>query len=64
MTNEQQQAQEELRDVVLEKEREGKVVFYTALGLRGADIDELIDQPAEGLFPLAADDAVEPSGLR
>lgn len=41
---------EKLKDLIRDKGKEGKVVFYTVEGLAVADIDELIKQPIDGLL--------------
>ena len=41
---------EEIRELILQKEKEGKVVFNTIEGLMEADIDLFIKQPAEGIL--------------
>ena len=38
------------KDLVLQKEKEGKVVFMTWDGPREADLEEFIRQPTEGLL--------------
>ena len=40
----------ELQEFILEKEKEGKIVFNTIEGLASIDIDEFINQPTEGLL--------------
>lgn len=42
--------EEKLKDLILRKEREGKIVFMTVGGIVTADIDEFIKQPTEGLL--------------
>lgn len=39
-----------LREMILEKEKEGKVVFAVQGGLMEADIMDFINQPTEGLL--------------
>jgi hypothetical protein len=39
-----------LREIILEKEKEGKVVFAVQGGLMEADIMDFINQPTEGLL--------------
>jgi hypothetical protein len=39
-----------LKDLILQKEKEGKVVFLTHEGPAEADLDEFIKQPIEGLL--------------
>ena len=41
---------ESLKDLVLKKAKEGKVVFMTWDGPREADLNEFIKQPTEGLL--------------
>ena len=41
---------EELKDLILKKESEGKIVIQTIEGFSEIDIDEFIKQPAEGLL--------------
>ena len=41
---------ESLKDLVLKKAKEGKVVFMTLDGPREADLNEFIKQPTEGLL--------------
>ena len=41
---------EELKDFILSKKREGKIVFYTIEGLAEAKMEKIIQQPAEGLL--------------
>ena len=41
---------EKLRELVLQKEKEGKVVIMTWEGPREADLEEIIKQPTEGLL--------------
>jgi hypothetical protein len=41
---------EELKELILKKEKEGKVVFATFDGYMEADINEFIKQPTEGLL--------------
>ena len=41
---------ESLKDLVLRKEKDGKVVFATADGFMEADIESFIKQPTEGLL--------------
>ena len=41
---------ESFRDMVLEKEKEGKIVVMTFDGYMEADLDEIIKQPTEGLL--------------
>jgi len=40
----------EFRDLVLQKEKEGKIVFMTIEGPVEANLEEFIKQPAEGLL--------------
>jgi hypothetical protein len=40
----------ELKDLILRKEKESKVVFMTAEGLMEADLEEFIKQPTMGLL--------------
>ena len=42
--------QENIKDLVLRKAKEGKVVFKTWDGLMEADLEEFIKQPAEGIL--------------
>lgn len=39
-----------LKDLILQKEKEGKVVFMTHEGPMEADLEEFISQPTEGLL--------------
>ena len=39
-----------LREIILEKEKEGKVVFAVQGGLMEADIMDFINQPTDGLL--------------
>ena len=39
-----------IKELVLEKEKEGKVVFATWDGLMEADLESIIKQPTEGLL--------------
>lgn len=39
-----------LRDIVLQKEKEGKVVFMTIDGPKEADLEKFIEQPTEGIL--------------
>ena len=39
-----------IKDLVLEKEKEGKVVLATWEGLKEADLEAIIKQPTEGLL--------------
>jgi hypothetical protein len=39
-----------LRDIVLQKEKEGKVVFMTIDGPMEADLEKFIEQPTEGIL--------------
>lgn len=41
---------ETLCDLLLQKEKEGKVVFMTIDGLMETDLDKFIKQPTEGLL--------------
>ena len=41
---------EKFRDLVLEKEKQGKVVIATVDGYAEMDLDEIIKQPLEGLL--------------
>jgi hypothetical protein len=41
---------ESLADLLLRKEKEGKVVFHTIDGLMEAELDKFIQQPTEGLL--------------
>jgi len=41
---------EKFRDMILKKEKEGKVVFMTIEGPAIADLEEFIKQPTEGLL--------------
>lgn len=41
---------EKFKDLVLKKEKEGKIVFMTWDGPREADLEEFIKQPTEGLL--------------
>jgi len=41
---------EKLKELVLQKEKEGKIVFMTLDGPKEADIEEFIKQPAEGIL--------------
>lgn len=45
-----EQKYKEFRDYILEKEKEGKVVINTAVGLREISLDEIIKQSTEGLL--------------
>lgn len=40
----------ETLDLVREKEKEGKIVFHTIEGIVSADLEAIIEQPAEGLL--------------
>ena len=40
----------ELLDKILELQKEGKIAFMTIDGLMSADINNIIQQPAEGLL--------------
>lgn len=42
--------QENFRDLILQKEKEGKVVFMTIEGPMSTDLEEFIKQPTEGLL--------------
>jgi len=42
--------EEKFRDLVLQKEKEGKIVFMTFNGPMEADLEEFIKQPTEGLL--------------
>lgn len=39
-----------LKEIILEEEKEGKVVFLTMDGPKSVDIDKFIQQPAEGIL--------------
>ena len=39
-----------LKDLILEKEKQGEVVILTFDGLKGIDLDEIVKQPTEGLL--------------
>ena len=39
-----------LKDLILEKEKQGRIVIATWEGLAEADLDEIIKQPTEGLL--------------
>ena len=39
-----------LKDLILQKETEGKIVFMTAEGPHEADLEQFINQPTEGLL--------------
>ena len=41
---------EDLKDLILKKEKEGKVVFMTHEGPMEADLEKFIKQPTEGLL--------------
>ena len=41
---------EELKDLILAKKREGKIVFYSIGGLMEAKMEDIIQQSAEGLL--------------
>ena len=41
---------EDLKDLILAKKREGKIVFYSIEGLMEAKMEDIIQQPAEGLL--------------
>ena len=41
---------EKLKETILQKAKEGKVVFMTIEGLMEVDIDKFINQPIEGLL--------------
>ena len=41
---------EELKDLILKKEQEGKIVFQTVSGLASCDINEFIKQPVDGML--------------
>jgi len=41
---------EKFRDLVFQKEKEGKIVFMTFAGPMEADLEEFIKQPTEGLL--------------
>jgi len=43
-------SKQSFRDLVLQKEKEGKVVFMTIEGPMVADLEEFIKQPTEGLL--------------
>ena len=42
--------QEKLRDLVFQKEKEGRVVLMTIDGLHEANIDDIVKQPADGIL--------------
>lgn len=48
--SEESEGIEKLKDLIRDKAKEGKVVFYTVEGLAVADIDKLINQPIDGLL--------------
>lgn len=41
---------EDLKDLILAKKREGKIVFYSIEGLMEDKMEDIIQQPAEGLL--------------
>ena len=41
---------EKFRDMILQKEKEGKIVFMTIEGPMSVDLEEFIKQPTEGLL--------------
>ena len=41
---------EELKDLILAKKREGEIVFHSIEGLMVAKMEDIIQQPAEGLL--------------
>ena len=41
---------EELRNLVWQKEKEGKIVFWTIEGPVAANLDDFIKQPADGIL--------------
>lgn len=41
---------EKIKELVLAKRKEGKIVFATFEGLMSADLEEFIKQPAEGIL--------------
>ena len=41
---------DKIRDLVLQKEKEGNVVFATFDGLMEAELEKFIEQPTEGLL--------------
>lgn len=41
---------EELKDLILAKKREGEIVFHSIEGLVVAKMEDIIQQPAEGLL--------------
>lgn len=46
----QQEAMERLKELILQKEKEGKIVFMTIEGPMEADLEQFIQQPTEGLL--------------
>lgn len=51
ITKKEKKARENLRDLILEKEKENKVVYSTFEGYACNDLDEIIDlQPVDGLL--------------
>jgi len=40
----------ELKELILQKEKEGRIVLNTFVGLMDADIDKFIEQPTDGLL--------------
>ena len=40
----------ELKDFILEQEKEGKIVVQTIDGLASMNLDDFINQPAEGIL--------------
>lgn len=41
---------EELQNLILSKKREGKIVYHSLEGLTEAKMEDIIQQPAEGLL--------------
>ena len=41
---------EEIKDLLLEEEKKGNIVFNTFEGLMSMKLDDIIDQPTEGLL--------------
>jgi len=50
MKGDKDNLKEELRYLILQKEKEGKVCFMTVDGLASIDTEEFIKQPTEGLL--------------
>jgi len=50
LDEEKEQQQEEIRNFVLDKRKEGKIVFMTFEGLVSVELDEFIKQPVDGLL--------------